>query len=226
MEIKNKTEHDPVADLYTADAIMRWALLAAEQVVGEKGLMVVLRDAGLERFIGNYPSEELTPSGNITFGDYAALNASLLNFFGRAGKSMVLRTGRVSQKYGQEQYSALFKVIGALTTAAVKVLPTATQLKMGLEVQQKVLRDIGKSVGQEQRTRVEDRGDKLAYIDETCAMCAGKQSDKPMCWLFTGALQEGMRWLTGKEFEIIEVECRAMGAPACVWEVSKKPKEE
>lgn len=223
MEITNKTEHDPVTDLYTADAIMRWALLASEEVVGEKGMRVVLRDAGLERFIGNYPPEELTPSGNITFGDYAALNASLLSFFGRAGKSMVLRAGRVSQIKGIDQYSALFKAIGALTTAAVKLLPVPTQLKMGMEVQQKVLRDIGKSVGQEQRTRVEDRGDKLAYIDETCAMCAGKQSDQPMCRLFTGALQESIRWLTDKEFEIMEVECRAMGAPACVWEVSKTP---
>jgi predicted hydrocarbon binding protein len=225
MEIRNKTEHDPVADLYIADAIMRWALLAAEEVVGEKGLRVVLRDAGLERFIGNYPPEELTSSGNITFGDYAALNASLLSFFGRAGKSMVLRAGRVSQAHGREQYSALFKVIGALTTAAVKMLPISAQLKMGLEVQQKVFRDISKSAGQEQILRVEDRGDALAYVDETCAMCAGKQSDQPMCWLFTGALQEGMRWLTGKEIEVIEVECRAMGAPACVWEVNKTPKE-
>jgi len=36
---------------------------------------------------------------------------------------------------------------------------------------------------------------------------------------------EGVRWLTGKEFEVEEVECRATGAPACVWEISKTPKE-
>jgi hypothetical protein len=30
-----------------------------------------------------------------------------------------------------------------------------------------------------------------------------------------------MRWATGKEAEIEEVECRAMGAPACVWVIGK-----
>jgi predicted hydrocarbon binding protein len=34
-----------------------------------------------------------------------------------------------------------------------------------------------------------------------------------------------LTWLTGKVFDVEEVECRAMGAPACVWEVSKKAKE-
>jgi len=34
-----------------------------------------------------------------------------------------------------------------------------------------------------------------------------------------------MHWLTGKNFEIQEVECRAQGAKACVWEISKTPKE-
>jgi hypothetical protein len=37
--------------------------------------------------------------------------------------------------------------------------------------------------------------------------------------------QEAIHWLTGKEFEVQEVECRAMGAPACVWEINKTPKQ-
>ena len=64
MEIRDKAEHDPVTDIYNTDAYMRWALMAAEEVIGEKGLAVVLRDAGLERFIDNYPPEEVEkPTG-------------------------------------------------------------------------------------------------------------------------------------------------------------------
>jgi predicted hydrocarbon binding protein len=222
MEITDRAEHDPVADLYQVDAYMRWALLAAEEVVGKSGLSVVLRDAGLERFIDNYPPEELKPSGNITFGDYAAFNASLLSFFGRAAKSMVLRIGRLSTHRAIEQQGSLF---GVAVMVASKVLPIPTQLKMGMEKMQDGFRKLSQSAGQDQRQRVEDRGDKLAYIIETCTMCAGKQASGPICWLFTGALQESGRWLTGKEFEVEEVECRAMGAPACVWEISKIPKE-
>jgi predicted hydrocarbon binding protein len=222
MEIRDKTEHDPVADMYQADAYMRWALEAAEEVVGKKGLAIVLRDAGLERFIDNYPPNELKFSGDITLGDYAALNAGLFNFFGRAGKSMVIRIGRLSTLRAIKEQGKLF---GVATAVASKLLPLPTQLKIGVGNIQKGFRELWQSAGQDFRVRAEDRGDKLAYITETCSVCAGKQSDEPMCWLWNGVLQESTKWLTGKEFEIREVECRAMGAPACVWEVSKKPKE-
>ena len=71
MEIKDKVPSDPVANLHLVDAYMRWALLAAEEVVGKKGLQVLLRERGLERFIDNYPPELLKISGDITLGDYA-----------------------------------------------------------------------------------------------------------------------------------------------------------
>ena len=135
---------------------------------------------------------------------------------------MVLRIGRLSTNHSIKQQGEIF---GVAITLASRVLPIPTQLEVGLKNMQKGLRKISQTVGQELHIQLQDRGDKLAYIDETCAFCAGKQSTQPMCWSFTGSLQEGGRWLTGKEFEIVEVECRAMGAPACVWEISKTPKE-
>jgi predicted hydrocarbon binding protein len=221
MQIKDKPEHDPVSDLYTVDAYLYWALTAAEEVVGKNGLIVVLRQAGLEHLINNYPPNQLKVSSNLTFGDYAALSSGLLDFFGRAGKSMTLRIGRQSARYMVEQQGALF---GTAAIMAAKVLPLGTQLKMGLNAAQLGLRKLSQSVGQDLRLRVEDRGDKLLYIAEDCASCAGKQADERICWIQTGGLQEALRWQTGREFNIEEVECRALGAPACVWEVSKTPK--
>ena len=58
-----------------------------------------------------------------------------------------------------------------------------------------------------------------------CPLCAGKAADLSMCWGRNGTLQESALWLTGREFAVEEVECRAMGAPACVWEISKTPKK-
>lgn len=222
MVIKKKAEHDPVADLYMVDAYMRWALLAAEEVVGQRGLGIVLREAGLERLINNYPPNELRLSGNLSYGDYADLSSGLLNFYGRAGKSMVLRIGRISAKHGIEQQGALF---GLGAVIAAKVLPLPTQLKIGLDTIQNGFQKLANSVGQELHLRIEDRGDRWAYVAPECAMCAGKQADDRICWLFNGTLQESLHWQTGKDLVIEEVECRALGAPACVWEVSKTPKE-
>lgn len=222
MQITNKPVHDPVTDLYTVDAYMRWALMAAEEVVGVKGMQVVLRQAGLERLIDNYPPNNLTVSGHFTFGDYANLCAGLMNFFGRAGKSMALRIGRISAQHGVDQQSETFG-LGVLMKAS-RLLPLTMQQKAGMSVMQNGFRNLAKTVGQELKLSIEDRGDKFAYIDETCPFCAGKKADAHICWVFNGSLAQAQMWLTGKEFEIEEVACRAMGAPACVWEITKTPK--
>ena len=222
MEIKDKTPNDPIANLYLVDAYMRWALLAAEEVVGKQGLRVLLRERGLERFIDNYPPELLKISGGITLGDYAQLCAGLLTFFGRAGKSMVIRSGRLTSKYAIEKQSAVYNV--AAKTAA-KLLPWGMQVKLVLDSMANGYNKLYAENGQELHFSVEDRGEKWAFISVECPHCAGKTADQPMCWGRIGTLKEGALWLTGKEFDIEEVECRALGAPACVWEINKTPKE-
>ena len=222
MEIKEKTPADPVANLYLVDAYMRWALLAAEEVVGKQGLHVLLRQRGLERFIDNYPPELLNISGTITLGDYAQLCAGLLTFFGRAGKSMVIRCGRLTSKYAIEKQSGVYNV--AAKTAA-KLMPSGMQVKLVLDSMANGYNKLYADSGQELHFRVEDRGHKWAFISVECPLCAGKAADVPMCWGRIGTLKEGLFWLTGKEFDVEEVECRALGATACVWEVSKTPRE-
>lgn len=221
MQIKDKADHDPVADLYLVDAYMRWALLAAEEVVGKNGLSVILRQAGLEQLINNYPPEQLKVTTNLTLGDYAALNAGLLNFFGRAAKSMTLRIGRQTARYAIEHQGPLF---GTAALLAAKVLPIPVQIKMGLSAMQLGLRRLSQSVGQDRHLEIEDRGGAWAYIDKDCAMSAGKQADEPIGWIQTGAIQEALRWQTGKEFDLEQIACRSMGAPASIWLVSKTPK--
>ena len=222
MEIKDKTPNDPVASLHLVDAYMRWALLAAEEVVGKKGLQVLLRERGLERFIDNYPPELLKISGSITLGDYAQLCAGLLTFFGRAGKSMVIRSGRLTSKYAIEKQSAVYNV--AAKTAA-KFMPSGLQVKLVLDSMVNGYNKLYAENGQELHFSLEDRGDKWAFISVECPLCAGKAADMPMCWGRIGTLKEALFWLTGKDFDVEEVECRALGASACVWEVSKTPKE-
>jgi bacteriochlorophyll 4-vinyl reductase len=222
MEIKDKTPSDPVAGLYLVDAYMRWALLAAEEVVGKQGLTVLLRERGLERFIDNYPPELLNISKTITLGDYAELCAGILTFFGRAGKSMVIRCGRLTSKYAIEKQSGVYNV--AAKTAA-KLMPSGMQVKLVLESMANGYNKLYTESGQELGYRVEDRGDKWAFISVECPNCAGKAADMPMCWGRIGTLKEGLSWLTGKDFDVEEAQCRALGASACVWEVRKTPRE-
>ena len=220
MEISTKSPVDPVAGMYLVDGYMRWALLAAEEVVGKQGLTILLQKGGLDRFINNYPSEMLKISRTITLGDYAELCSQLLTFYGRAGKSMVIRIGRLTSKYAIEKQGNIYNV--AATTAA-KLLPSGMQVKMVLDNMADGYNKLYAENNQQLHFKVEDRGQAWAFISHECPLCAGKSAEVPMCWGRIGTLKESLHWLTGKEFEVEEVECRAMGAPACIWEVSKSP---
>jgi predicted hydrocarbon binding protein len=222
MDIKNKTQPDPVAQLPTAEAYMRWALLAAEEVVGKQGLAIILRENNLERFIDHYPPENLKLSQAVSMGDYTSLCTGLLKFYGRAGKSVVIRIGRLSSKYAIDKQGKIFNIAAR---AAIKLMPLPAQIKATLDNIQDGFKKIYAEGSSDISIRIEDRGDKWAYIAESCPMCAGKEADSHICWSWNGSLKEATMWTTGKEFEVEEVECRAMGAPACIWEISKTPKE-
>jgi hypothetical protein len=218
LEIRTRTTPDLVAEIPIVDAYMRWALLAAEEVLGRSGLTQLLHQIDLEKLIDHYPPNTLTPTGKFTFADYANLSTGLLTSYGRAGKSMLLRVGHLSLQHAVAQQSQVFGTAAMLIS---KILPIPMQLRLGMEAIHAGYRVLMPQM----KMRIEDRGASWAYIDETCPVCAGRESNEPMCWAGTGMLQEAAHWQTGLDFEIEEVECRAAGGQACVYEVSKKPKE-
>ena len=74
-------------DAMIVNALVRQALTSAQEVMGENGLNTVLRTSGLERFIGNFPPDNLEPS--IQASQYAKLNEAIEAFYGRGGRGMV-----------------------------------------------------------------------------------------------------------------------------------------
>jgi predicted hydrocarbon binding protein len=221
MHISIKPGPDPVANLILADGYLYFALKALEEVAGEKGLNIVLRAAGLERLIGNYPSRDLK-LGDLTYRDYALLNKAVIDFYGRAAKGFAIRIGRASAKYSIEDQDRLFGLAGL----ALKLLTTNMQQRLGFQQIVNGFKKLYQTIGYDIQVRFDETPDKFIYAAHDCPTCAGVQADRPICWIFEGALIEGGHYVTGgKDFEINEVTCRAMGAPECVWEISKQPIE-
>ena len=71
------------------NALVRQALSSTQEVMGENGLNAVLRASGLDRFIGNFPPNDLAPG--IKTADYARLNQAIEDFYGRGGRGMLRR---------------------------------------------------------------------------------------------------------------------------------------
>lgn len=222
LTITDRSDYDRLLDLYILDAYMRWALLAVEAVVGPEQMPAILRHAGLERLIGNYPPDHLETSRQFTFRDYTRFNTSLLDFFGRAAANITRTIGRMSAQLAMQRQFELFNLSQII---ASQMLPAEEQIKMGLEAMHRGFRDLMSAAGQEWHGHVEDRGVCLAFVVDTCPLCAGKQANIALGGIFEGLLAESVYWLRGQRHAVREVQCRALGAHAGVWEINKLPDE-
>jgi predicted hydrocarbon binding protein len=196
-------------DVMIVNALVRQALVSAQEVIGENGLNTVLRTSGLERFIGNFPPDNLEPS--IHASQYAKLNEAIEAFYGRGGRGMLRRIGKASFQYGVREQAALLGIAGV----ALKLLPEKQRIKFILNSVAGALKKSNSQV----EAWVDDSGERLAYMESTCGICYGRQSDTPICHLYVGSLTEAVLWASGKEHQIIETHCLAKGDPYCRFEV-------
>ena len=206
-----RERQEPEKWLFT-NALMRLAILAIGDVMGERGLKVVLRQAGLECYVDELPPNNMELGA--TAAEYAALNQAVEEFYGRAGKGMLRRVGRASFRYGVEEQAALMGVAGV----ALKVMPQKMRIKFILTQMAKALAE----VDEETCIEVQETPEGLVFADFSCALCYGRQAEHPVCHLYVGSISEAVKWATGRDYEVREIECRAMGAEACRFLVTGK----
>jgi predicted hydrocarbon binding protein len=61
---------------------------------------------------------------------------------------------------------------------------------------------------------------------ENCPACRERTSNEPDCHILAGILQETLSWAGGgRVYRVRELECSAAGAPACLFQIDKKPLE-
>jgi predicted hydrocarbon binding protein len=192
------------------NALVRQALVAAEEVMGANGLHAVLRECGLEQYIDNLPPDDLQPA--IPAQVYAQFNAAIEEFYGRGGRGMLRRIGRASFQYGVREQSSLLGLAGT----ALKLLPQRQRIRFVLNGMVSALKKTNPQV----EAWVEEEGDTIAYVESTCAICHGRYSDSPICHLYVGSISEAVRWATGLEYEVTETHCLARCDPYCRFQIN------
>ncbi len=196
-------------DYVVINSIMRQALVATEEVMGANGMTAVLRSSGLDRFINNYPPNDLNPS--VKTSEYSRFLQAIEEFYGRASKGMLRRIGKASFQYGIREQASLMGVAGV----ALKLLPEKQRIKFVLNGMINAL----KKVNPDAEIWLEEQGDKIAYIGKTCGVCWGRQSEQPVCYMYVGSISEAVLYATGVEHEVIETHCQAKGDEVCRFEV-------
>lgn len=199
------------ASMMIVNALVRQALTSAQEVMGENGLNAVLHTSGLERFIGNFPPDNLEPA--ISASEYAKLNEAIEAFYGRGGRGMLRRIGKASFQYAVREQAALLGIAGV----ALKLLPERQRIKFILNSMAGAL----KKSNPEVNAWMDDSGERIAYMESTCAVCYGRQSTDAVCHLYAGSIAEAVQWATGREYKIIETHCLAKGDEYCRFEIGE-----
>ncbi|HWQ84938.1 MAG TPA: V4R domain-containing protein, partial [Anaerolineales bacterium] len=103
---------------------------------------------------------------------------------------------------------------------AFKVLPLSAKMRIGIPAMAKIFSQIS-----DQYSTVQEREHEFIYTIHRCPVCWGRSgSDKPVCFIATGLLQEGLKWLSGgSEFRVNESLCVAMGDLVCEFVIQKQP---
>jgi hypothetical protein len=175
-------------DAVIINSLVRQALTSMQEVMGENGLNAVLKSCGLDRFAGNFPPNNLEPS--IKASQYAQLNQAIEDFYGRGGKGILRRIGKASFQYGVREQAALLGVAGV----ALKLMPQRERIKFILNGMANAL----KKSNPEVNAWLDESGDRLAYVESTCAICNGRRSETPVCHLYVGSVTEAVQWATGQ----------------------------
>jgi predicted hydrocarbon binding protein len=205
----------PKSGYHYANKIVRIAIFALEDVMGKNGVNAILNLAHLSHLIDNYPPDNL--EREFDFADFSALNQALEDMYGpRGGRGLALRAGRAA-------FADSLRNFGALAGAgdlAFKVLPLQAKMRIGLPAMAKIFSQIS-----DQYTTVKEQENEFIYTIHRCPVCWGRSdADKPVCFIATGLLQEGLKWLSGgREFRVNESRCSAMGDEVCEFVIQKTP---
>jgi len=190
-------------------------LKSLEEVMGKNGLNAILNLAGMTNYIDNYPPDNLDKG--FDFSELSAIGVALEEMYGpRGGRGLALRAGRATFSDALKNFGAL----AGVADLAFVVLPLHAKLRIGVPAMAKIFSQLS-----DQLSTVEEKDNEYIYTIHKCPCCWGRHNaDKPVCFIATGLLQEGLKWVSGgNEFRVNESKCVALGDDVCDFVIQKEP---
>jgi hypothetical protein len=199
---------------YYPNRLGRVTLNAIEEILGKNGIDALLRSAGLERRIDNYPASNL--SREWDFAEFSALDAALDDMVGpRGGRALSFRVARTVFNQGLQSFAAFAE----MADLAFRMLPQRTKMKVGLKAMAEVFTEFS-----DQPSHVEEAEGCYLFVIDRCPVCWGRKTDKPICHVAAGLIQAGATWISGgPTYRVREIECIAQGGNTCSFEVPQDP---
>jgi predicted hydrocarbon binding protein len=208
-------ERIPESGFYNSNKFARIFLEALEEITGTHGLNAVLNYANLADLIDHLPPD--TPERIFDFSYLSSINQALEEIYGRrGGRGLALRVGRTTFADVLKDYGDL----AGVGDVSFKILPLQEKIKFGLHAMARIF-----SEKSDQLTTLVEEDDSYRYRIERCPVCWGRTTaEEPVCFYMVGLLKEGLNWVSsGKEFNIKETRCIALGDEVCEFVIQKQP---
>lgn len=193
-----------------ANANMRQLLLAAERVLTKDELDTILSQSGLERFVNELPEDNLNLE--VSLDEYSRFSQAIEDKYGQGGKAVLRRIGQETFRKALEEQPALLGVAGL----ALKLMPESHRLRFVL----KSVANVVQSTNPTADILIDESDGTFTYTEHNCAICRGRESEHPICYLKVGELDAAMRWVVGTRYRVRETQCSAIkGQNACRFEI-------
>ncbi len=195
----------------------RWArliLTSAEEIVGPQGVAALLNMAGLQKYIDNYPSDNMEKE--FSFTEVGKLQQAFWDMYGpRGARVFATRAGRQTFKDGLTSFGSVARA----AQVAMKIGSVDKRIKAGLAFFAKFFNTVSDQV-----VRIDEDDDHWYWIIERDPLSCGRTSDKPVGHMAIGVLQGALSWATeGKQYRITQTQCVSMGDPESVFQIDKEP---
>lgn len=199
--------HDP-SSVNFSHLILRQFIELIVQDVGEEKMALILAMASLPESLLERLSLE-----NVNFlqavETYASLQKALRMYYGRGARGLLLRSGR--RLWESTINSVSIKEKAKL--GIVRVLPVPYRRKRVVEMV------AGWLQVEDGSTSVHLLDVDLLLVDRGSAATRNQSDDEPICHVTLGLLQGALFWAAGRDADVNEIACRAMGAPACEFKI-------
>lgn len=166
--------------------------------------------------LANLPAEWKNPQVFLSLNPYdsahiyAALQTAMRIYFGRGARGVLLRVG-------QRLWNRILEdaALGIKAQAAViRRLPLATRRKPTLEL---VAKFLGTRPGD---ITIHTLDLDMLLVDHASPAAHDQKESSPICFVSQGLIRESLHWATGKDYDVQEIHCQAMGEHSCEFKIT------
>jgi len=199
---------------YFHSNLLTFSMLSTlRDILGDNGLVSLLRYANTEELIGILPPKDL--DDGVDFADMTSVFQAVEEIYGvRGGHALLTRCGRKTFTAYSENHPTLKNFL----TLELNLVPQEKRVKHGIDFTLEMLT----RTGTQQLTCI-DSGEDLVYQIENNSACFGRpKTDHVVCHMTVGEIQGILHWASsGEERQVVESLCAARGDPYCEFHVSK-----